>query len=167
MSEYRTGIGYELHPLVEGRPLVLAGMAIPHSAGLQGHSDADVVSHAVADALLGAAALGDIGEHFPPSEARWKDAPSLLFVSRAREMLAGRGWRIVHVDVVLVLERPRILPFRQQMRENLARALGVAAEAVSIKAKTSEGLGPVGEGRAAEAHAVATIRQVSTSESSA
>ncbi len=158
MSEYRTGIGYDLHPLVGGRRLVLGGVEISFEKGLAGHSDADVVCHAVTDALLGAAGLGDIGEHFPPSNPRWKDSPSLVFVRRARGLLQGAGFSIVHLDVVLVLERPKILPHRDRIRRNLAEALGVAESAVSIKAKTAEGIGPVGEGRAAEAWAAATVR---------
>lgn len=124
-----------------------------------GHSDADVVSHAATDALLGAAALGDIGEHFPPSDPQWKDAPSRLFLTRARELLEAKGFSIVNLDVVVVLERPRILPYRARIRESLAGALGLEIAAVSLKAKTAEGIGPVGEGLAAEAHAVATIRR--------
>jgi 2-C-methyl-D-erythritol 2,4-cyclodiphosphate synthase len=159
MSEYRTGIGYDLHRMAEGRRLVLGGVEIPHTAGLLGHSDADVVSHAVTDALLGAAGLGDIGERFPPSDPHWKDASSLVFLRRARELLDQHGFSIVNLDVVLVIEQPRILPYRRQIRESLARALGVGPAAVSLKAKTAEGIGPIGEGRAAEAHAVATIKK--------
>jgi 2-C-methyl-D-erythritol 2,4-cyclodiphosphate synthase len=142
---------------VEGRRLILGGVEIPSEKGLLGHSDADIVSHAVTDALLGAAALGDIGQHFPPSDPQWKDAPGSVFLGRARELLAAAGWEIVNVDVVVVIERPKILPYRDQIRENLARMLGVDIAAVSVKAKTSEGVGPVGEGLAAEAHAVATV----------
>ena len=159
MPDFRTGIGYDLHRLVEGRRLVLGGVEIPHSKGLTGHSDADVVSHAASDALLGAAGLGDIGEHFPPSDPQWKDAAGAVFLGRARELLAGRGFRVVNVDVVVVLEQPTILPYKQQIRESLARMLGIRPEAVSVKAKTAEGTGPVGEGLAAEAHAVATIER--------
>ena len=149
MNEYRTGIGYDLHRLVEGRPLILGGVEIPFEKGLLGHSDGDVVSHAVTDALLGAAGLGDIGEHFPPSEPQWKDAPGRVFLGRARELLEQAGFSIVNVDVVVVIERPKILPYRAQIRETLARALGVEPETISVKAKTSEGIGPVGEiGRA-------------------
>ncbi|MBI3694099.1 MAG: 2-C-methyl-D-erythritol 2,4-cyclodiphosphate synthase [Acidobacteria bacterium] len=158
MTEFRTGIGYDVHRLVEGRRLVLGGVEIPHSKGLAGHSDADVVSHAATDALLGAAGLGDIGEHFPPSDPQWKDAPSLLFLSRARELLAQAGFSIVHVDIVVVIEQPKILPYREQICRNLAQALGVGRTAVSLKAKTAEGIGPVGAGEAAEAHAVATLK---------
>ena len=157
MTEFRTGIGYDLHRMVEGRRLLLGGVEIPYHKGLAGHSDADVVSHAATDALLGAAGRGDIGEHFPPSDPQWKDAPSLLFLSRARELLEANGFSIVHLDIVVVIEQPKILPFREQICENLARALGIARTAVSLKAKTAEGVGPVGEGRVAEAHAVATV----------
>jgi 2-C-methyl-D-erythritol 2,4-cyclodiphosphate synthase len=159
MSEFRTGLGYDLHAVAEGRKLILGGVEIPHDRGLAGHSDADVVAHAVTDALLGAAALGDIGEHFPASEPRWKDASSLLFLEHARRLLEQHGFTIVNLDVVVVIERPKILPHRARIRESLARALGLDAGAVSVKAKTAEGLGPVGLGLAAEAHAIATIRR--------
>ena len=158
--DFRTGIGYDLHRLVEGRRLVLGGVEIPHSKGLAGHSDADVVSHAATDALLGAAALGDIGEHFPSSDPQWKDAPSLLFLSRARELLAQRGFSVVHLDIVVVIEQPKILPYREQICRNLALALEIDRSAVSLKAKTAEGVGPIGAGQAAEAHAVATIKKL-------
>jgi len=154
---YRTGIGYDLHRLVEGRKLILGGVEIPFEKGLAGHSDADVIAHAVTDALLGAAALGDIGEHFPPSDPRWKDAPSLLFLRHARSLLNERGFSITHVDIVLVIERPKILPYRDRIRDNIAEALALDRTAVSLKAKSAEGMGPIGEGRAAEAHAVATV----------
>ena len=159
MSEFRTGLGYDLHALVEGRPLILGGVEIPHDRGLAGHSDADVIAHAATDALLGAAALGDIGEHFPPSDPRWKDAPSLLFLEHARRLLEAQGYSIVNLDIVLVIERPKILPHRARIRESLARTLGLEVSAISLKAKTAEGLGPVGQGLAAEAHAVATVRR--------
>ena len=161
MKEFRAGIGYDVHRMAEGRRLILGGVEIPHEKGLMGHSDADVVSHAVTDALLGAAALGDIGEHFPPSDPKWKDAPGRVFLSHARELLARNGFSIVHLDVVVVIERPKLLPYREQIRRSLAQALGLAESAVSLKAKTAEGLGAVGEGLAAEAQAVATVvRQV-------
>jgi 2-C-methyl-D-erythritol 2,4-cyclodiphosphate synthase len=142
---------------VEGRRLILGGVEIPSDKGLLGHSDADIVAHAVTDALLGAAALGDIGQHFPPSDPQWKDAPGSVFLRRARELLAAAGWEVVNVDVAVVIERPKILPYRDQIRKNLAGMLGVDVSSVSVKAKTSEGVGPVGEGLAAEAHAVATV----------
>ena len=156
---YRTGIGYDLHRLVEGRRLILGGVAIPHSKGLAGHSDADIVCHAATDALLGAAALGDIGEHFPPSDPQWKDAPSLLFLRRARELLAERGFAIVNLDVVVVIEQPKLLPYRAQIVKSLARVLRIDSSAVSLKAKTAEGMGPVGHEEAAWAVAVATVRR--------
>jgi 2-C-methyl-D-erythritol 2,4-cyclodiphosphate synthase len=156
----RTGIGYDLHRLVEGRRLILGGVEIPHSKGLTGHSDADVISHAATDALLGAAGLGDIGEHFPPSDRQWKDAPSLLFLEHARELLYRHGFSIVHLDIVIVLEQPKILPYRAKICESIARALGVDPTAVSLKAKTAEGIGPIGAGEAAEAHAVATVKKI-------
>lgn len=143
--------------MVEGRRLILGGVEIPSEKGLLGHSDADVVAHAVTDALLGAAALGDIGQHFPPSDPQWKDAPGAVFLREARRLLETGGWTIVNVDVVVVIERPKILPYRKRIREKLAEALGVEVGAVSVKAKTAEGVGPVGEGLAAEAHAVATV----------
>lgn len=155
--EFRTGIGYDLHRLVEGRRLILGGVEVAHEKGLAGHSDADVICHAATDALLGAASLGDIGEHFPPSDPQWKDKPSLLFLRHARKLLEQHGFSIVHLDIVLVIERPKILPYRDQIRESLAQTLGLEKAAVSLKAKTAEGVGPIGEGRAAEAHAVATI----------
>lgn len=143
--------------MVEGRRLILGGVEIPSEKGLLGHSDADVVAHAVTDALLGAAALGDIGQHFPPSDPQWKDAAGAVFLREARRLLEAGGWAIVNVDVVVVIERPKILPYRERIREKLAEALGVEVGAVSVKAKTAEGVGPVGEGLAAEAYAVATV----------
>ena len=159
-SLYRTGIGYDLHRLVEGRPLILGGVKIPHPKGLAGHSDADVVCHAATDALLGAATLGDIGEHFPPSDPQWKNASSFLFLKRAQELLEASGFSIVNLDIVIVIEQPKILPYRAQICENVARALGVSKTAVSVKAKTAEGVGPVGKGMAAEAWAVATVKKL-------
>jgi 2-C-methyl-D-erythritol 2,4-cyclodiphosphate synthase len=159
MSEFRTGLGYDLHALVEGRPLILGGVEILHDRGFAGHSDADIIAHAATDALLGAAALGDIGEHFPPSDPRWKDAPSLLFLEHARRLLEAHGYSIVNLDIVIVIERPKILPHRARIRESLARTLGLEVGAISVKAKTAEGLGPVGQGLAAEAHAVATVKR--------
>ena len=156
-AEYRAGIGYDSHRLVEGRKLILGGVEIPFEKGLAGHSDADVLLHAITDALLGAAGLGDIGQHFPPSDPQWKDADSRVFLSRAREMIEGRGYRIVNIDAVVIIERPKIGPYREQIRAKLAKALRTEADRISIKAKTAEGLGPVGQGEAAEAQAVAVI----------
>ena len=155
--EYRSGIGYDSHRLVEGRELILGGVVIPFEKGLQGHSDGDVVFHALTDALLGAAGLGDIGQFFPPSDARWKDADSAIFLQHAAAAVRERGYRIVNADVVIVIEQPKLAPFRDRMRERVATVLDVDADRISIKAKTAEGLGAVGEGLSAEAHAVAVI----------
>jgi 2-C-methyl-D-erythritol 2,4-cyclodiphosphate synthase len=162
VSEYRTGTGWDVHRLVRGRPLILGGVTIPSELGLEGHSDADVLSHAVTDALLGAAALGDIGQHFPDTDPRWAGARSLHFVRHACALLAGAGYAIVNVDSTITLERPRLKDYRAAIREELARALGVEADRVSVKFKTAEKLGPVGEGLAAEAQAVATIRRTAS-----
>jgi 2-C-methyl-D-erythritol 2,4-cyclodiphosphate synthase len=156
-QEFRTGIGYDSHRLEFGRRLVLGGLEIAFEKGLVGHSDGDIVLHALTDALLGAAGLGDIGQYFPPSEEEWRGAESTIFLEHARKLLEVNSYRIVNVDVVVVIEKPRILPHRDRMRLHIAKALGIDMERVGLKAKTAEGLGPVGEGEAAEAHAVAVI----------
>lgn len=156
-AEYRSGIGWDVHPLVPGRPLILGGVRIPFELGLSGHSDADVLAHAVTDAVLGAAALGDIGQHFPDTDPRWKDADSLRLLRRAAEMATARGFGIAHVDAILILERPKLAPWREAMREKLAAALDLPPDCVSLKFKTAERMGPVGEGRAVEALAVVTL----------
>jgi 2-C-methyl-D-erythritol 2,4-cyclodiphosphate synthase len=158
VSEYRTGLGWDSHRLAPGRPLILGGVTIPCEFGLEGHSDADVLSHAITDAILGAAALGDIGMHFPDSEARWKGAGSLLFLAHARGLARERGYEIVNVDATVILERPKLGEHRQAMRQKLAGALEVGIERVSVKFKTAEKCGPVGEGRSAEAQAMVTLR---------
>ncbi len=165
VSEYRTGIGWDLHRTAPDRPLILGGVTIPADFGLEGHSDADVLSHAITDALLGAAALGDIGLHFPDSDAQWRNAPGEVFLRRAVEMLAEKGYRLVSVDATVILERPRLNDHRLAIRRKLAETLGLELDHVSLKFKTSERLGPVGEGRAAEAHAAATILRSSPSPS--
>jgi 2-C-methyl-D-erythritol 2,4-cyclodiphosphate synthase len=156
-QEFRTGIGYDLHRLEPDRKLIIGGVELPFEKGLAGHSDADILMHAITDALLGAASLGDIGELFPPTDPQWKDADSEVFLQQARELVVGYGYRIVNVDAVVVLERPKLLPHRQAIRKNLARILAIDAERIGLKAKTSEGVGPCGRGEAAEAHAVATL----------
>jgi 2-C-methyl-D-erythritol 2,4-cyclodiphosphate synthase len=156
-QEFRTGIGYDSHRLEFGRRLVLGGLEIAFEKGLVGHSDGDIVLHALTDALLGAAGLGDIGQYFPPSEEEWRGAESTIFLEHARKLLEVNSYRIVNVDVVIVIEKPRILPHRDRMRLHIAKTLGIDMERVGLKAKTAEGLGPVGEGEAAEAHAVAVI----------
>ena len=157
MSEFRTGLGWDAHRLAAGRPLILGGVTVESEFGLEGHSDADVLSHAVTDAILGAAALGDIGMHFPDSDPKWKGCDSLVFLRRAREMAEARGYRLVNVDSTVVMERPKLKDHRQRIRESLAAALGLDVDCVSVKFKTAEGVGPVGEGKSAEAQAVVTV----------
>lgn len=156
-QEFRCGVGYDLHRLEEGRKLILGGVAIPYEKGLAGHSDADIVLHALTDALLGAASLGDIGELFPPSDPQWKDCDSEVFLKHARELIESYGFHISNVDVVVILERPKLLPYGQKIRENIARILNVRPDRVGLKAKTSENVGPAGRGEAAEAHAIACL----------
>lgn len=153
----RVGIGYDVHRLVRGRRLVLGGVGIPGELGLEGHSDADVLLHAIGDALLGAAGLGDLGQHFPPSDERWRDAPSTLLLQEIVQELAARGWRVVNVDATLVAEWPRLERFREAMRSRTASALGLPVERVSLKATTNERLGFVGRGEGIAALAVALV----------
>jgi 2-C-methyl-D-erythritol 4-phosphate cytidylyltransferase/2-C-methyl-D-erythritol 2,4-cyclodiphosphate synthase len=153
----RVGTGYDLHALVPGRPLVLAGVVVPCDRGPLGHSDGDVICHAVVDALFGAAGAGDIGRHFPNTDSRWKDVAGLEFVTRAVDILASRGLQPANVDVSVVLERPKLSPHIEGIREALSRALGLLPEFVSVKAKTNEGQDAVGRGEAIAAHAVAVI----------
>jgi 2-C-methyl-D-erythritol 4-phosphate cytidylyltransferase/2-C-methyl-D-erythritol 2,4-cyclodiphosphate synthase len=154
---WRTGFGVDVHRLVQGRPLVLGGITIPHERGLDGHSDADVGLHAITDALLGAIAAGDIGEHFPPSDPQWRGADSALFLARACDLVSGAGGRIEHVDLTLMCERPKVGPYRSAMRERLAELLGVSVEQVSVKATTTERLGFTGREEGIMAQAVATV----------
>ena len=154
----RAGIGYDLHRLVEGRPLILGGVTIPSDRGALGHSDADVVCHAITDAVLGAASLGDIGRHFPDVDPRWKDASSLDLLRRAIAMLADEGLQVGNVDVTVILERPKIKDHIAAMRGALADALGVDVTRVSIKGKTNEGMDAIGRGEAIAAHAIALVR---------
>ena len=141
------GQGWDVHRIVPGRPLILGGITIPCEFGLEGHSDADVLSHAITDALLGAAALGDIGMHFPDSDPRWKGCDSLVFLRHARHLAVDIGYEIVNVDSTVILETPKLKDFRLPIREKLAEALEVAVDCVSVKFKTAEKVGPVGEGR--------------------
>ena len=157
MSEFRTGLGWDVHRLTPGRPLILGGVRVPSELGLEGHSDADVLAHAITDALLGAAALGDIGMHFPDTDPRWKGASSLDFLRSARELAIAAGYRIVNVDSTVILERPKLKDSRQAIRESLATVLELDLERVSVKFKTAENVGPVGEGRSAEAQAIVTL----------
>jgi 2-C-methyl-D-erythritol 2,4-cyclodiphosphate synthase len=157
LSEVRTGLGWDVHRIAAGRPMILGGIAIACEFGLEGHSDADVLAHAITDAILGAAALGDIGMHFPDSDPQWKGCDSLVFLRHARKLAEDRGFRIVNVDSTVILERPKLKDYRQPIREKLAEALGLELERLSVKFKTAERVGPVGEGRSAEAQAVVTI----------
>jgi 2-C-methyl-D-erythritol 2,4-cyclodiphosphate synthase len=157
LSEVRTGLGWDVHRLLPGRPLILGGITVPSDRGLEGHSDADVLSHAITDAILGAAALGDIGMHFPDSDPRWKGANSLVFLRHARGLAAERGFRLVNVDATVILERPKLKEYRQAIRDSLAAALELPVDRISVKFKTAEGVGPVGQERAAESQAVVTL----------
>jgi 2-C-methyl-D-erythritol 4-phosphate cytidylyltransferase/2-C-methyl-D-erythritol 2,4-cyclodiphosphate synthase len=157
----RAGIGYDLHRLVAGRPLVLGGVTIPSERGALGHSDADVVCHAATDAILGAVSLGDIGLHFPDSDARWKDARSLDLLRQAVAMAAGSGFEVGNVDVTVMLESPRLRGYIDQIRASLATVLAIDAGRVSVKAKTNEGMDAIGRGEAIAAHAIALLRSLS------
>jgi 2-C-methyl-D-erythritol 4-phosphate cytidylyltransferase/2-C-methyl-D-erythritol 2,4-cyclodiphosphate synthase len=157
----RVGHGWDRHRLVEGRPLRLGGVAVPFGKGLLGHSDGDVLLHAVADAVLGAAGLGDLGDHFPSTDARWKDGDSATFLRHAVAAAAAAGWAPCNVDATVIAEEPRLGPHRAAMTASLAALLGLRAEDVNVKAKSAEGLGPVGTGEAMEAHAVVLLRAMS------
>lgn len=153
----RVGLGFDVHAFAEGRRLVLGGVEIAHERGLLGYSDADVLAHALADAVLGALRAGDIGELFPDTDPAFRDADSLELLARVGELARDRGWRIVDADCVLVLERPKVAPYRDEMRENLARALGVGVDSVGVKATTTEGLGFTGRREGVAAHAVVLV----------
>ena len=154
---FRIGQGWDTHRIESGRPLMLAGVRIPSDFGLAGHSDADVLFHAVTDAVLGAVSLGDIGMHFPDTAPEWKDASSVAFLSHAVALAREQGYVISNVDTTVILERPKLEDFRLQIRENLARATGLPLDSVSVKFKTAEKVGPVGEGRSCEAQAVVLL----------
>lgn len=153
----RIGQGYDLHRLVPGRPLILGGVHVPHDFGLEGHSDADVLSHAITDALLGAVARGNIGQHFPDTDPAFKDANSLDLLARAYALVQEAGYRLVNVDATIIAQRPKLLPHLDAMRQNLARRLNCPLDDISIKAKTNEGVGPEGRGEAISAHAVVLV----------
>ncbi len=153
-----TGIGYDSHRLIEGRPLILGGVEIPSELGLDGHSDADVLTHAVIDALLGAAGLGDIGEHFPDSDERYRDADSIELLETVLPRVLAQGLGLVNVDSTVVMERPKLGPHREAIRERLASALGLAPGRVNVKATTGEGIGFVGRGEGVAALAVVSLR---------
>jgi len=158
-SKLRVGIGYDVHSLTSGRRLVLGGIEIPFDKGLSGWSDADVLTHAIIDALLGAAARGDIGSHFPPGDPQYKDISSLILLERIRDELAENGWQVNNVDATVVAERPRLRDFIDQMRGQLSQTLGININQVSVKAHTSDQLGFVGRGEGIAAYAVATLEE--------
>lgn len=153
----RIGLGYDIHRLAPGRKLVLGGVEVDFPLGLEGHSDADVVLHAIADALLGAAALGDIGRHFPPSAERWRNVSSLQILEHVAGLLSEHGFRVGNVDVVVVAEMPRLAPYVDLMRERIAEVLQIPIDAVGLQATTNEGMGPEGRGEAISARAVALL----------
>jgi 2-C-methyl-D-erythritol 2,4-cyclodiphosphate synthase len=156
-AEIRTGLGWDVHRIAAGRALILGGVTIPSDFGLEGHSDADVLLHAITDAILGAAALGDIGMHFPDHDPQWKGAESAQFLAHAAKLAAEAGYTIVNVDTTVSLERPKLKDYRLPIRESLARTLHLDLDRVSVKFKTAERVGPVGEGRSAEAQAIVTL----------
>ncbi len=157
MIQFRVGTGFDVHALVEGRPLVLCGVAVPWEKGLLGHSDADVALHALMDALLGAAALGDIGKHFPDTDDRYKGADSRMLLETVVKLLDAEGWKVNNVDVTIIAQRPKLAPFIPQMKKTVAQDLGIDAGAVNIKATTTEKLGFTGRGEGIAAEAIASL----------
>jgi 2-C-methyl-D-erythritol 2,4-cyclodiphosphate synthase len=155
----RVGIGYDVHPLVRGRRLVLGGIAIPFEKGLDGHSDADVLVHAIIDALLGAAGLGDIGTHFPSSEPKYKDISSITLLRQVGSLLQTHSWQVGNIDATIVAEQPRLSAFIPQMQRRISEALGIGPEQVGVKSTTSKGLGFLGKGEGIAAHAVALVEK--------
>lgn len=157
---FRIGEGWDVHALVPGRKLVLGGVNVPHTAGLMGHSDADVLLHAITDAVLGAAGLGDIGRHFPDTDPHFKGADSSVLLAEAMRRVRQQGWELVNVDSTIVAQAPKLAPHMPDIQAGVAKALGVATDQVNVKAKTAEKLGPVGQGQSMEARAVALLRKV-------
>ena len=157
MQNFRIGHGYDVHRLVENRKLILGGVTVPYERGLLGHSDADVLTHAVMDAVLGAAALGDIGRHFPDTDEAYRGADSIVLAAHVRDLLSARGYRVNNIDATVIAQRPKLAPYIDTMRDNLARVFGVDPDAVNVKATTEEKLGFTGSGDGIAAHAVATI----------
>jgi 2-C-methyl-D-erythritol 2,4-cyclodiphosphate synthase len=162
MADTRIGIGYDSHPLEKGRRLVLGGVEIPFQKGLGGWSDADVLTHAVIDALLGAAALGDIGTHFPAGEPEYKDISSLKLLNRVKDKLADAGWRIGNIDATVIAEEPKLAGYIEEMRRSLSETLNIGIDRISIKASTTNGLGDIGKGKGIESRAVALIESTSS-----
>lgn len=160
MSKIRIGHGYDVHKLVEGRRLILGGVDIPYEKGLLGHSDADVLLHAISDSLLGAAALGDIGKHFPDTDAAYKNADSLVLLSRVNKIINSAGYKVSNVDATVIAQAPKLAPHIEQMRNNIANALSADLEDISVKATTEERLGFTGRGEGISAHAVCIIEKI-------
>jgi 2-C-methyl-D-erythritol 2,4-cyclodiphosphate synthase len=154
----RIGNGYDIHKLVEGRPLILGGVEIPHHLGLLGHSDADVLTHAIMDAMLGALSLGDIGHYFPPSDDKWKGANSLILLEQVHNLIKSKGWEIINIDSVIVAEQPKLKPHLSNMIKKLAITLNIEPEKISIKATTNEKLGPVGREEGIASYAVILVK---------
>ena len=159
-GKIRVGMGYDVHPLIHGRSLVLGGVNIPFDKGLDGWSDADVLTHAIIDALLGATALGDIGNHFPPGEPQYKDISSLALLKNVKDELVKNGWQIANIDATIVAEKPRLSDFIHQIREQLSQTMDIATSQVSVKASTSEGLGFTGRGEGIAAHTIALVENI-------
>ncbi len=157
MSDLRIGHGYDVHRLTEGRKLILGGVEIPHTLGLLGHSDADVLLHAIADAVIGALGLGDIGKHFPDTSAKYKDISSMILLEKVKEMLDNRSASIVNIDATLIIQRPKIAPYIQKMKENIATCLGCKSGCVNVKATTEEHLGFTGKEEGVSSHAVVLL----------
>ena len=159
MTNLRIGHGYDVHRLVEGRPLILGGLAVPYEKGLDGHSVADVLLHAIMDALLGAAALGDIGQHFPDNDPAYAGVSSLVLLKSVGGLLRHAGYAVVNIDATVLAQKPKLAPYIEEMRRRIAETLGIGFERVSVKATTEEGLGFTGEGKGIAAHAVALIEK--------
>lgn len=158
MSALRCGLGWDSHRTAAGRPLILGGIRVESEFGLEGHSDADILLHAITDAVLGALALGDIGMHFPDTDPRWKGAGSAQFLQHALQLAADRGYGVVNIDTTVILERPKLKDYRQRIRESVAATMSLSVDQVSVKFKTAEKVGPVGEGRSAEAQAMVLLQ---------
>jgi len=157
--EYRSGLGWDSHRIAAGRPLLLGGVLVESEFGLDGHSDADILLHAITDALLGALALGDIGMHFPDTDPRWKGAESMQFLLHALSLVKEKGYEVVNLDTTVILERPKLKDYRVRIREHIATEMGLSVDVVSVKFKTAEKVGPVGEGKSAEAQAIVMLRR--------
>jgi 2-C-methyl-D-erythritol 2,4-cyclodiphosphate synthase len=157
--EFRSGIGWDVHRIAPGRPMIIGGVTITSDFGFEGHSDADVLAHAITDAILGAACLGDIGMHFPDTDPRWKGADSMKLLAHALQLATTAGFQLVNIDSTVILERPKLKNYRDTIRQSLAECLSLPLDAVSVKFKTAESVGPVGEGRSAEAQAVAMLKR--------